>query len=43
MTYSRCILLTSIIAQDLFATKDEVKDLGPNEYLIPQFGLYEVE
>ncbi|KAL7941913.1 hypothetical protein V8C42DRAFT_355316 [Trichoderma barbatum] len=31
------------VPQDLFATKDEVKDLGPNEYLIPKFGLYEVE
>ncbi|RFU80886.1 hypothetical protein TARUN_1319 [Trichoderma arundinaceum] len=29
--------------QDLFATEDEVKNLGPNEHLIPEFGLYEVE
>ncbi|KAL7956597.1 hypothetical protein V8C34DRAFT_315592 [Trichoderma compactum] len=29
--------------QDLWATKEEVKNLGPDEYLLPEFGLYQVE
>lgn len=27
----------------ILVTKDEVKNLGPDEYLVPEFGLYQVE